>query len=368
LIDIVPADANTAFKEFLHLPYTLYSEDPQWVPPLMRDIRGQFSGKNPFFEHAEIAPFIARLDGETVGRITAIYNTAHMDFTGEKAGFFGFFDCINDVRIARALFEMAQDWLKGKNMHVMRGPMNFSSNEEWGLLIDGYDSPPMLLMPYNFSYLRGLFESCGFTKAKDLYAYIYDIPELLPEKTYRVEKFARRQGVRVRPMNIKSFKSEMQVFKDIYNSTWEKNWGFIPMTEEEIDFTAKKLKPLIIPDLALIAEWNGKPVGFMMFLPDFNYVLKRLNGRLFPFGIVKALWYSRKIQDTRLLLLGIREGFRRRGIDAVLLSEGLKALKKHGFRRVEFSWVLEDNYPVQRIIDTVQGRLYKKYRIYEKKL
>jgi GNAT superfamily N-acetyltransferase len=368
LIEIVPACTNKTFKEFLNLPFKLYSEDPQWVPPLIRDIRSQFSHKNPFFEHAEIAPFIAKLNGETVGRITAVYNTAHIDFTGEKAGFFGFFDCIDEAHIARALIEKAQEWLKGKNMRVMRGPMNFSSNEEWGILIEGYDSPPMLLMPYNFSYLRTLIESCGFNKAKDLYAYIYDVPELLPEKAYRVEKLARQQGVRVRPINIKSFKTEMQVFKDIYNSTWEKNWGFIPMTEGEIDFTAKKLKSLIIPDLALIAEWKSRPVGFMMFLPDFNYVLKRLNGRLFPFGIVKALWYSRKIPDTRLLLLGIQEGFRRRGIDAVLLTEGLKALKKHGFKRVEFSWILEDNYPVQRIIETVQGRLYKKYRIYEKKI
>lgn len=368
MIEVLPADDKKTFKEFLHFPFKLYPKNSLWVPPLLKDIKEQFSSKNPFFKHAEAVPFIAKINGETVGRITAIYNEAHVNFSGEKAGFFGFFDCIDEASVAMTLIEKVKQWHREKGMLLLRGPMNFSSNEEWGLLVEGYDSPPMLMMPYNFTYYQTLLEGCGLTKAKDLFAYIIDVPETLPEKTFRVARIAEKQGIKIRPMNLKSFQNEMLIFKSIYNSAWEKNWGFVPMTEEEIEHTAKNLKPLITPELALIAECNNKPIGLMIFLPDFNYVLKRLNGHLFPFGIFKALWHSRKIKDIRLLLLGIREGFRRRGVDALLLIEGLRALRKNGYKRVEFSWVLEDNYPVQRIIETVKGKLYKKYRVYETKI
>jgi hypothetical protein len=368
MIEVLPADNLRTFKNFLYFPYQLYRGNSLWVPPLFRDVKEQFSPHNPFFQHAEVAPFIAQLKGKTVGRITAIYNRAHINFTGEKAGFFGFFDCINESMVAKALIEKAGKWLREKGIFVMRGPMNFSSNEEWGLLIEGFDKPPMLMMPYNFPYIASLLEGCGLTKAKDLFAYIIDVPETLPKKTFRVATIAEKQGIRVRPINLKNFQQEMLIFKRIYNAAWEKNWGFIPMTDEEIEYRARKLKPLIVPELSLIAECNGRPIGLMMFLPDFNYVLKKLNGHLFPLGIVKALWYSRRIKDIRLLLLGIRSGFRRRGVDSLLLIDGLKALKEKGFHHVEFSWVLEDNFPVQRIIETVKGKLYKKYRVYEMKI
>lgn len=365
MIEVSHANDKKTFKEFLSFPFQLHSKDPFWVPPLVSDIKEQFSSKNPFFKHAEVAPFIAKVKGKTAGRITAIYNEAHINFYSEKAGFFGFFDCIDETAVAKKLIEEVKQWLRERGVLKLRGPMNFSSNEEWGLLVEGYDSPPMLMMPYNFAYYGTLLEECGLTKAKDLFAYVIDVPEELPQKTSRVASIAEKQGIKVRPINIKSFEEEMSVFKDIYNSAWEKNWGFIPMTDEEIEHMAKKLKPLIIPELALISECNSVPVGLMMLLPDFNFVLKKLGGRLFPLGIFKALWYSRKIKDTRLLLLGIKEGFRRRGVDALLLLEGLKAVKKNGYKRIEFSWILEDNYPVQRIIETVKGRLYKKYRVYE---
>lgn len=365
MIEVLPADNPRRFNKFLQFPYQLYRGNSLWVPPLYRDMKEQFSPHNPFFQHAEVAPFIAQLKGKIVGRIAAIYNRAHISFTGEKAGFFGFFDCINDPVVAKALLEKSGTWLREKGAFVMRGPMNFSSNEEWGLLIEGFDKPPMLMMPYNFPYIPSLLEECSLAKAKDLFAYIIDVPETLPQKTFRVATIAEKQDIRVRPINLKSFQQEMLIFKHIYNAAWEKNWGFIPMTDEEIEYRAGKLKSLIVPELSLIAECKGKPIGLMMFLPDFNYVLKKLNGRLFPFGIVKALWYSRRIKDIRLLLLGIKSGFRRRGVDALLLIEGLKALKKKGFQRVEFSWVLEDNFPVQRIIETVKGKVYKKYRVYE---
>lgn len=367
-IEVTPANHGRAFREFLYFPFRIYQNNSRWVPPLLRDVKAQFSPENPFFRHAEVMPFIARVNGKTVGRITATYNEAHVNFSKEEAGFFGFFDCIDDPDVAMELIERVKVWLRERGLHLMRGPANFSSNEEWGLLVDGYDEAPMLMMPYNHPYYQGLLEGCGLVKAKDLFAYILEIPEAPPEKVLRIGRLAERQGVRVRPMNIDSFKKEMSIFKEVYNSAWERNWGFIPMTEDEIEYMARRLKPLIIPELTLIAECEGEPVGFMMLLPDFNYVLKRLNGRLFPFGIFKIPLYARQIRDVRLLLLGIKEGFRRRGVDALLLIEGLKGVKRKGYRRVEFSWVLEDNYPVRRLIENASARLYKRYRIYETNL
>jgi len=368
LIEILPADNKKNFKEFLNFPFKLYSNDPYWVPPLISDIKKQFSARNPFFRHAEVMPFIARRNNETVGRITAIYNRMHIDFHNEKAGFFGYFDCIDEDAVAGCLIGKTKEWLAEKGMTVMRGPMNFSINEECGLLIEGFDSSPMIMMPYNFPYYQKLLEGCGLSKAKDLYAYTADVMDTFPEKVYRVSKVAEKQGIKIRPINLKSFDSEMRIFKRIYDSAWGKNWGHIPMTDEEIEHMAGKLKPVIVPELALIAELNDEPAGFMMFLPDLNYVLKKLNGRLFPFGIFRALRHSGKTKDARLLLLGIKEGARKRGVDSLLFIEGLKALHKNGYRRMELSWVLEDNYPVQRIIETMNGRLYKKYRIYEREV
>lgn len=368
MIEVIPADDKKNFKEFINLPFRLYSNDPLWVPPLISDIKEQFSAQNPFFGHGEVMPFIARISNRTVGRITAIHNQIHVDFHNEKAGFFGYFDCIDENNVARRLFEETGKWLGIKGLTLMRGPMNFSVHEECGLLVEGFDESPMIMMPYNFSYYQKLIENCGLTKAKDLYAYITEVMTDFPDKVHRVGKIAESQGIRVRSVNLKHFLEEMMIFKGIYDSAWEKNWGHIPMTDKELEHMVKKLKPVIVPELVLIAESNNGPVGFMMFLPDLNYVLKKINGKLFPFGIFKALWYSRKIKNVRLLLLGIKEGFRRRGVDSLLFIEGLKVLHKIGYEKMELSWVLEDNYPVQRIIETMQGRLYKKYRIYEGKL
>jgi hypothetical protein len=365
LIDVIPADDRRTFREFLKFPFKLYDRNPLWVPPLFKDMKERFSYKNPFFNHAFVKPFIAKINGKTVGRITAIYNQAYINFSGEKAGFFGFFDCIEEDMVADALIRKARKWLGDRGMLIMRGPMNFTSNEEWGVLIEGFDTPPMIMMPYNFPYYSKLLERSGLIKAKDLLAYIADTPEVFPEKVYSVARIAEKHDIKVRPINLRSFTQEMQVFKNIYNSAWKKNWGFMPLSDDEIEYTARKLKTIIVPELTLIAEYKSEPVGLMMFLPDFNYVLKRLNGRLFPFGILKAFWYSRKVRDVRLLLLGIKEGFRKRGVDSLLFIEGLKGLKKRGYKRIEFSWVLEDNYPVQRIIETMQGKIYKRYRIYE---
>jgi GNAT superfamily N-acetyltransferase len=355
-------------KDFINLPFKLYKKDPYWVPPLISDLKPHFSRKNPFFDHADVTFFIVKKDGIPAGRIAAIVNHKHIEFHNEKAGFFGFFESINDYDVAQALLDKAGEWLKDKGMEIMRGPMNFSTNEECGFLIEGFESSPLLMMPYNPPYYLELMERYGLKKVKDLFAYIIDVPDELPPRIIKAAVIAKAHGAVVRPAVMKRFDKELETFKSVYNSAWEKNWGFIPMTEKEIDWMAKRMKTLIVPDLALIAEVDGSPAGFFLALPDFNQVLKRLNGRLGLSGIIKALWYSRKIRDIRLLIFGILKEHRKKGIDALFYLEAWKATKRKGYKRAEVSWILEDNILVHRAAKMFGARLYKKYRIYEMKI
>ncbi len=226
----------------------------------------------------------------------------------------------------------------------------------------------MLMTPYNPPYYNDMMEKYGLRKAKDLYAFIHGVRDSLPEKILRVAAIAEKRGITVRPVDKKRFQEEMRIFKEIYNSAWEKNWGFIPLTDEELDYLGERLRQIAVPELTLIAEDDGEPVGFMGLLPDFNRVLKHMKGNLNPFTILKALYYSRKITDLRLLLLGIKKDYRNKGVDALLFREGFEGVKKGGYKRVEFSWILEDNIAVQRLVDMIGGRLYKKYRVYEKEI
>jgi len=318
--------------------------------------------------HAAVKYFVAEKAGRIVGRICSISNKRHREFQQEDAGFFGFFESENDSEVAKALLEAVSAELKAEGMKIMRGPMNFSTNDECGFLIEGYDEHPMIMTPYNPPYYNDLMERCGMTKAKDLYAYIYDMQETLPEKVLRVAALAEKRGITVRPIDKRKFAAEMMVFKEVYNAAWEKNWGFIPLTDDELFYLGERLKQIVAPELTLIAEHEGKPVGFLGMVPDFNVVLKQMKGSLDPLSILKALYYSRKIRGLRLLLLGITREFRNKGVDAVLLREVFPAMLKGKYLSVEFSWILEDNIPVQRIVEMAGGRLYKKYRIYEKVL
>lgn len=329
-------------------------------------MKEQFSTKNPFFRHAEVRYFVARKGGKTVGRIASIINQRHIDFHKETAGFFGFFESFNDQEVADLLLGAVRGSLKERGMTIMRGPMNFSTNEECGFLVEGFHLHPMLMTPYNPPYYAGLMEGCGMEKAKDLFAFIHDVREHLPEKVLRVAVIAEKRGISIRPIDKKRFNEEMKVFKDVYNSAWEKNWGFIPLTDEELDFAGERLKQIAVPELTLIAEDDGEPVGFMGLLPDFNYVLRQMKGKLNPITVAKALYYSKKITDLRLLLLGIKREYRNKGVDALLVREGFVGVRKGGYKRVEFSWILEDNIAVQRLVEMIGGRLYKRYRIYEK--
>lgn len=353
---------------FIDLSFSLYKNYPHYVPQLRKELRDQFSPKNPFFMHAAVKYFVAEKDGRIVGRICSIMNKRHREFQQEDAGFFGFFEAENDRDVAKALLDTVSADLKAEGMKVMRGPMNFSTNEECGFLIEGYDEDPMIMTAYNPPYYNDLMEQCGMTKAKDLYAYIYDMQEALPEKVLRVAAIAEKRGIKVRPIDKSKFGAEMMVFKEVYNAAWEKNWGFIPLTDDELFYLGERLRQIVVPELTLIAEHEGKPVGFLGMVPDFNVVLKQMRGSLNPLSILKALYYSRKIRGLRLLLLGITREFRNKGVDAVLLREVFPAMQKGKYQRVEFSWILEDNIPIQRIVEMAGGRLYKKYRIYEKPL
>ena len=367
---LVIREVKTApdLNQFLDLTSSLYRNYPCYVPQLRKDLRDQFSPKNPFFRHAEARYYLAEHEGSVVGRIASIINHLHCTFHGEDAGFFGFFESVDDKDVALALLDAASADLKAKGMKLMRGPMNFSTNEECGFLLDGYDDFPMLMTPYTPPYYHALMEAGGLEKSKDLYAYIKDIPESLPEKMLRVAAIAERRGITVRPVDTSRFRDEMLVFREIYNDAWERNWGFIPLTEEEVAYLGERLKQIAVPELTIIAEDKGTPVGFLGMIPDFNVVLKKMNGKMNPLSIMKGLYYSRKITGLRLLLLGIRKAYRNRGVDALMLREGFHGIRMNGdkYKRVEFSWILEDNLPVQRLIEMIGGRLYKKYRIYEK--
>ncbi len=354
--------------EFIKLPFSLYADDPFFASPLIRELKAHFSGKNPFFRHAEAKYFLARKAGRNVGRIVSCINRHHNEFHGEQVGFFGFFESINDPAVSGELFNRGSEHLAKQGMHVLRGPMSFSTNEECGMLLEGFDEPPMLMTPYNPPYYNDLCEQYGFVKVKDLFGYIHEVTDSLPEKILRVADIAVKKGITVRPIRKAKFNEDMMIFKEIYNSAWQKNWGFIPLTDEELHYSSERLKQIAIPDLILIAEDQGAPVGFLGMLPDFNVVLRQMKGKLNPLTILKALFHSKKIADVRLLLLGIREEYRNRGVDALLYREGFRGLRKGGYKRVESSWILEDNVPVQRIIEMGNGRLYKKYRIYEKPL
>ena len=359
-----------AMDQFIRFPWKVYNGNPHWVPPLLKEMQFIFSGKNPFFNHASSAFFLARENGDVVGRVAAIIDRNHINVHNEQVGFFGFFECLpGRLSAAKGLMNAAAAWLNKRDIEGMRGPMNPSANDECGFLLEGFDSPPMIMMPYTPPDYLEYMEQCGLSKVKDLLAYISIIPEV--SSAARLEKIAARMGARIpgliiRPANMKAFNKELEAVKDIYNSAWSSIWGFVPMTDEEIEAMAHRMKPLIVPELLIMAEVNGDPAGFFLALPDYNQVLHKINGRLGPMGIIKFLWYSRKIDDIRVLTLGVKEQYRKKGIEGLLYLASFQAAMARGYRRAEMSWVLEDNILMQKGCELMGGRVYKKYRLYEK--
>lgn len=360
-------------REFLELPYRLYRGEPHWIAPLriaQKDILN--TKRHPFYRTSDAELFLARRDGRVVGRIMAILNHAHNEFHEERAGFFGFFEAENDPAATAALLDAARDWLRARGAVVVRGPMNPSTNYECGLLVDGFDLDPMVMMTYNPPYYAELLESAGLKKAMDLYAYaIAESYFVHSNKLQRVaQRLRKKDKIRVRSIDKKDFKNEVAAVRRIYNDAWSRNWGFVPMSEEEFDHLAKDLKQIVDPRIAMIAEQEieegkHKPIAFFLAVPDVNQALKKINGRLLPFGLIKLLWHSRKLSSLRVITMGAVSEYQSMGIGSIFLDEIYRRAPAAGFLTGEMSWVLENNVLMNRSAELIGGRLHKTYRIYE---
>lgn len=356
-------DENT----FIKFQWSIYEGNPYWVPPLLMDRRKLIDRKrNPFYRHSEMELFLAERDGGIVGRIGAIINHNHNKEHNDTVGFFGFFECIDDQRVANALFDAARKWLKERNLSAMRGPASPSVNDEYGLLIGGFDKPPAILMAYNPAYYQRLVEGYGFKKAKDLYAYYVHKDKVFGEKMTRVSELVKkREGVVFRALNMRDFDSEVKTIRDLYNRGWQRNWGEVPMTEEEFQYVAKDLKPIVNPELVIIAEVKGKPVGFGLSLPDLNVIMKdNKGGYLIPF-LVRLLLFKKRIDFVRIIILGVVPEYLNSGIGGVLFYETGRRSVEQGYPHGEASWVVEDNIMMNRGAEMMRGEKTKTYRVYE---
>jgi GNAT superfamily N-acetyltransferase len=367
-ISIKTVRSKNDLMQFIKFQWEIYKGDSNWVPPLIIDRKKILNKeKNPFFKHSEAEYFLAERDGKLVGRIAAIKNDLHNKHHNDKVGFFGFFECINDQEVADALFNKAKEWLQSKGLNKMRGPANPSSNDEYAMLLEGFDSPALLLMTYNPSYYLELCNNYGLKKAKDLYAYKLENKKTTSsEKVKRVAEIAsKRYGLKISQLNMKEFDKEVEKVKFVYNKSWEPNWGFVPMTDEELDAMAKDLKPIVEPSLVLFGEINGNLVGFALVMPDYNEIFKTMNGKLLPFGFIKLLTQKKKIKKCRIIALGIIPEYQKKGLDAAFYWEIVNRAHNVGIDWGEASWVLEDNDMMNRGLETLNGDIYKKYRIYE---
>ncbi len=381
-LTITPVETPAERTEFIHFQWKVYQGDPDWCPPLLSE-REEFMdpARHPFYEHADVRSFIARRDGKPVGRISAIINHRHNAHWNDKVGFFGNYEVLEDPESSAALLAAAEDFVRAGGMNAIRGPMNFSTNEECGLLVDGWNGPPVVMMTYNPRYYVDYIEGAGYIKAMDLLAYISDLTGLRKDgaginpKPLRVaEKVRARYDITVRPFNMRDFDAEKQRVKTIYNAAWSKNWGFVPLTEHEMEHLGKAIKTMIDPQTVYFAEKNGEPIAFMLPFIDLCQPLLKAYPRPGEpewWTMVKLVywWKVRKAVTTmRATVGGVLEEYRGRGVDAVLFLESLKGAIERGYKQFEISWVLESNIPMRQTALNFGGRVYRTYRIYEKRL
>lgn len=362
-------------ERFFDVADRIYAGDPHWVAPLRSDVAKVFQDENPFFRHGEIQLFVARRGSEDVGRIAAVLDRNHNAFHGEKAAFFGFFESIDDPAVAGRLLDAAALWARERKMTVLRGPTNPTLNDEAGLLVEGFESPPVVMMTYNPRFYAGLIEGQGFRKAKDLLAYWFPLEEKPLERLSRVaERFRKRSpDILVRNVSRGGLARDLAKIREVYNEAWEKNWGFVPMTPEEMDFMAERMKPILVAELLWIAEARKpdgslEPIAFMLMLPDYNVAIAPTRGRLLPFGWLKFLLARRNIRTVRVVTLGVKLPWRKSGIQSIMMADSLRYLLGKGYTGAEVSWLLEDNELVIAAVRLWGGTLYKTYRIYEKSL
>lgn len=365
-----PVETAADLKRFIAFPYDLHREHPLWVPALRMDVAKLLDRKkNPFYDHADTQCYLAEdSGGRVLGRVAAIHNRAHNAFHEDRVGFFGFFECVDDQDVATALLDRAAEWVRERGLDTIRGPVSPSTNDECGLLVEGFETPPTVLTPYTPPYYTSLVAGAGFQKAKDLFQYQTVNNQLPEELVARVQRIATRQNITLRQINMKDFDAEVERIKRIYNGAWERNWGFVPMTDAEIDHMAADLKKVVVPELVVFVEKDGKTIGFAAALPDLNEALKaNPSGRLFP-GILKVLWAARKIRRIRILLLGLEKEYRRTGADVLMYHWIWDKGYAKGFRWAEAGWILEDNTPMNNGMNRLGFEHYKTLRLYDRPL
>jgi GNAT superfamily N-acetyltransferase len=374
MLEVSEVTSRRERNALIKFPWRIYANDPAWVPPLIIERKAFLDRRrHPFYQHGDAALFLARRDGEIVGRIMASDDPNYISLHQSNVGCFGLFECINDGDVATALFEGAARWLRKRGRSEMMGPIDYSTNYVCGLLIDGFQFPPTILTAHNPPYYRHLIESCGFTKAKDWYAWWFADPAKATTHLRRLAaRFRRRCSAVIRPANLKNIRDESRRLRQIYNQAWEKNWGFVPFTEAEIEFMTRELKPLLVPEFAWIAEIGNEPVGFTLCLPDINVALQKIDGRLtrfgLPIGLIKLLLYKRRIRKGRLIALGVVEKYRRAGIAEMLVLRVMEeTMVKRGMTG-ELSMTLEDNFMINRFLEAIGAQRYKTYRIYSKSI
>ena len=369
-MDLAPVTDGRSLASFIDVPYRLHvGHQPMWTPPLRRDVATMLDrGKNPFFEHAEAEYFLARRGEEVVGRIAAIHNRLHNDVHQDKVGFFGFFDCAEDSEAVRALFDAAAGWLRPRGLDTLRGPASFSVNDEFGLLVKGFATPATILNPYNPEYYVRLVEDAGFKGVMDL-VQLQRAASVLPARLVKgAQAMAKRYGVTVRELSKKNFAREVETIKELYNAAWENNWGHLPMTDHEIDNLAAQLKPIVVPELVLFAEHEGRAVGFAVALPDLNVALRtNPSGRMFP-GIIKVLLAARKVDRCRIALLGVLPAWQHRGLDVILYERVWSNARTQGIHWGEGGWILENNHAMMNGLTRMGFEPYMTYRVYDRPL
>jgi hypothetical protein len=361
-------ESSRDLYQFIQFPNQLYRNNIFFIPSLTLSVKWMLSNKNPFFQHSDIALFVAIENNRIVGRIAAIFNKTHVITYQDNTGFFGFFDSINDLKVAQNLIDSAFFWLKSKGLYKMLGPTNLTTNDSCGILIDGFDQTPMALMPYNFDYYKTLLESCGLTKAEDLYSYSIDGSGIFKKYRNVFEKISNgmeSNQLKVRPVSQKRFQEDIRQIQRVYNLCNQNNWGFMPLNDSEFKEMAKDLKRIAPLDLALVLEHSGTIVGFIIAIPNINEMLYHVpKGNLFPFGWLKMLQFKNKIKSARILILGIDPEFQAKGYDLIMYQRIKESLNNLGIFQSEACYVMENNVTMQNIIEKLDGKIVKKYRIY----
>ncbi|QNL49072.1 hypothetical protein H8S90_20335 [Olivibacter sp. SDN3] len=371
---VIEVSSKRLLKAFIDFPHNLYKDDKNYVPELFIAQRDMLTpGKHPFHRHSFIQSFLAYDDDDRiVGRIAAIYNNNHNAFTKANDGFFGFFDSIDDQRVVDVMMKHVTNWLRQKGANRLIGPVNLSTNDTCGLLVKGYELPPVAMMPYNKPYYEQLLLNVGLKKQTDLLAYLIvrkDVNDRSVRLLDALKGRLKRSNIIIRQIDKKRLKTEIPQVKALYNSAWDKNLGFVPMTDEEFDFMAKDLAMILDPKYCIIAEQNGKMVGFALGVPDINQILIKIKrGRLLPTGIFRLLFGLKKVTGLRVLLLGVLDGYRKLGIEACLYGQLIKNAEGTNIKYAECSWMLEDNYLMNHAIEQINGEQYKRYRLFEKSL